>query len=84
MATRTITIKPEYVAEMIEIFGEQYTPTLPGDLGQPDIPNPETKADFAGRMFDIEVKTHIQQIVIEYRKRMLAAVQPNSDEIITM
>jgi len=67
MATRTIYIKDAYVAEMIEVFGHDYLTDLPDGQGG-TYPNPETKAQYAGRRLDLGVKHYISLRVQSYRK----------------
>jgi len=65
---KTITIKSNHAAEMIEIFGEWYQTDLPDEKGGTK-KNPESKEKFAGRMFDEAIARHIHEIVISYRRR---------------
>ena len=67
MATRTITIKNEFLPELKEIFGEGYSDTLPDGLGG-TIPNPQTKTQFADERFMFEIREYIRERVKGYRK----------------
>ena len=81
MATRTITIKPTHVAEMIEIFGVNYQTDIqdPGEAEGVTMPNPQTKADFAGEQFDAEIKTYISRKVQMYRDRAALATADSTE-----
>ena len=71
---RSITIKTEYVAEMIEVYGEAWEAVLPGE-----IPNPQSKADFAAEQFDSEWKAQVKHRVWSYRKRVAYSTLDNTE-----
>lgn len=56
--TKQFTIPEALVPELIEVFGQTYVESTDG----------ETKAQFASRMFDEEVKQYVRRRVVEYRK----------------
>ena len=65
---REIKIKDSHVSELIEVYGEFYMPEIP-DVEGNLIPNPQTKAQFAGQNFDAEVRQGVVRKVQDYRKR---------------
>ena len=82
MATRTITIKDAYVAEMIEVFGHDYQTDIqdPAEAEGVTMPNPQTKANYAGKQLDRGVKGYIKLRVQSYRKKIAPPI--NEVEII--
>ena len=65
---REIKIKDSHVPELIEIYGERYTPEIT-DVDGNVIPNPQTKAQFAAETFDAEVRQGVARKVQDYRSR---------------
>jgi hypothetical protein len=71
MAVRTIIIKDAYLPEMVEVFGEGYSEII-SDPTDPNVqlPNPQTKAQFASEKFDSEWRNFVIQKVQRYRKEI--------------
>ena len=80
MATLTITIKDAYVPEMIEVFGEHYQATILDVDGVTEIPNPQTKAQFANQEVIRQIRQFfIKRKVMNYRERMAAGAVDQTD-----
>ena len=67
--TKTYTIPDELVPELIECFGESWTEKVINENGEL-IDNPDSKAMFASKEFDRQVKEHIKNIVVRYRAKI--------------
>tara|TARA_R110000772_G_scaffold235191_1_gene346811 strand:+ start:93 stop:341 length:249 start_codon:yes stop_codon:yes gene_type:complete len=70
MAIKTITIKDSHVAEMIDVFGQNYQTEVLDVDGETLIPNPQSKQAFASDMFDNDIKVYIHRRVKMYRERL--------------
>ena len=64
---KEILIKDAYVPELIEVFGIDYQETVWDAETETEIPNPQTKAQFANEEFDRRVKEFIKNRVMMYR-----------------
>ena len=76
MATRTITIKDTHVAEMIEVFGHDYQTDIQDPAEAPGVtmPNPQTKAEYAGERLDLGMRGYIKLRVQSYRNKIATPV----------
>jgi hypothetical protein len=77
---KTYTIPDQHIAELVDVFGQNYIDTIIDINGTP-IPNPQTKANFASEQFDREVRRAISQKVRDYRQK-LAAIAVDTTEIL--
>ncbi len=72
---RSITIKDEYIPELIEVVGKNYEAEIDGE------PNPQTKAQFASATFDLEWRNYIKRRVQNHRQE-IARAAINDTEIV--
>lgn len=64
---KSITIPDEHVAEMVEVYGRNYQPLLMDETGEINIPNPQTKTQFANAQLTIAIRGGIRAQVMRYR-----------------
>ena len=67
---KSYNIPSEHVPELIAVFGQNWTETVLDQNGQ-EVPNPETKGEYAERIFDTEIINNVKRRVQDYRKRQL-------------
>jgi len=67
---KEIIIKDAYVSELIEIFGVDYQDEVWDVETEAQIPNPQTKAEFANEEFDRQLKEFIKNKVMKYRTQI--------------
>jgi predicted metal-dependent hydrolase len=77
---RSITIKDEYVPELIEVFGKSYEATITDEDGN-EIDNPQTKAQYASETFNKEWRNYIKRRVQNHRQEV-ARAEVNEIEIV--
>ena len=58
---KNIVIKDNYIPELIEVFGKNWQEEIDGKA------NPETKAGFASRKFDEELKAYVNRRIQSHR-----------------
>ena len=63
--TKTYNIPTEHIAELIEVYGQNYQDEIDGE------PNPQTKAQFASEIFDKEIINCVKRRVQDYRRAKL-------------
>ena len=80
--TKTYNIPNEHVAELIEVYGQNYQEDIDDGNGN-TIPNPQTKAQFASEIFDKEIINSVKRRVQDYRRTKLM-IDINNTEIITL
>jgi len=67
---KEIIIKDAYVPELIEVFGVDYQDEVWDVETGAQIPNPQTKAQFANEEFDRQLKEVIKNKVMRYRTQI--------------